>query len=129
MFSCLLALGPPGRALGEQICLCLYFEHSYIPPNDISLSIVWEVLKCCCSVWVSFRQDDISAGECLKSLDITEREQPFVLLVLLFMGAADSTLSPDSFRVSHLQGWEDYIQLLITCFRHVVTNPIQISQC
>lgn len=51
-----------------------------------------EVLKCCCSVWVSFRQDDISAGECIKSLDIMEGEQPFVLPVLLFIGATDSRL-------------------------------------
>lgn len=50
MFSCLLVLQSPGLTLGEQICLCLYFQHSYVPPNDISLCIVWEVLKCCCSV-------------------------------------------------------------------------------
>ena len=66
-----------------------------------------EVLKCCCSVWVSFRQDDISAGECLKSLDIMEGEQPFVLPVLLFIGATDSRLPfslslPASYQVSHL---------------------------
>lgn len=91
--KCFPVLRSPGLALGEQICLCLYFQHSCIPPNNISLCIVWEVLKCCCSVWVSFRQDDISAGECLKSLDIMEREHPFVLPVLLFIGATDSRLS------------------------------------
>lgn len=82
--------------------VCLYFEHSYIPPHVISLCIVWEVLKCCFWVWVSFRRDDISAGECLKSLDIMEREQPFVLLVLLFIGATDSCLPFSLFRLQSL---------------------------
>lgn len=75
MFSCLLVLQSPGLALSGQICLCLYSHNSHISQNDISLCIVWEVLKCCYSAWVSFRQGDISAGECLKSLDIMEREK------------------------------------------------------
>lgn len=53
---------------------------------------VWEMSKRCCLVYVNICQNDISAREFLKSLDIVKREQPFVLPVLLFIGAAASFL-------------------------------------
>lgn len=37
--------------------------------NNMSLCIVWQLLKCC-SDRVTFHLHDISAGECIKSLDI-----------------------------------------------------------
>lgn len=40
--------------------------------------------KRCCLVYVNICQNDISAREFLKSLDIVKRERPFVLPVLLF---------------------------------------------
>lgn len=53
---------------------------------------VWEMSKRCCLVYMNICQNDISAREFLKSLDIVKREQPFVLPVLLFIGAAASFL-------------------------------------
>lgn len=67
------------------------FNIPTFPQITFFLCIVWGVLKWC-SVWVSFHQDDVTAGECLKSPDIMAREQPFVLLVWLFIGAMDSCL-------------------------------------
>lgn len=61
---------------------------------------------------MSFHQDDINKGECLKSPDIMGREQAILLLVLLFVETRDSRLpiyvfffftpSLASFLVAHL---------------------------
>lgn len=83
---------PRTRSQNPDLFMPFIFNIPTFPPRKTW--IVWEALKCCYSAWVSFHRDDISAVECRKSLDIMEREQPFVLPVLLFIGAAGSRLSP-----------------------------------
>lgn len=65
-----------------------------------------------------FLQDDISAGECLKSLDITEKEKPFVLPMLLFIGAMDSCLPFFVFPhvSSHFPDFFPHVFLCLFCF-------------
>lgn len=78
-----------------------------------------------------FRQDDISAGECCKSLDIMKREQPFVLPVLLLTGAMDAHL-PFSLLCSVSSLFPDILSSLFlthSCFVLSETDTHMRSSC